>query len=85
VIFSSAPPGSLVINVSLPQNLEWPLSGGQFGTVTDCSWPEVASLATKGILDRPRPKLLAVLKIFTEQNLTAGILGRCTIKRFVDG
>jgi hypothetical protein len=46
--------------------------------------PRSISLATKGILDRQRPKLLAMLKIFTEQNLTAGIFGRHD-QRVVDG
>jgi hypothetical protein len=64
---------------------EWPLPSVQSNAMNCCYRPEVASVATKGILDRQRPELLAMLRIFTEQNLTAGILGRRHDQRFVDG
>src|ERR1700690_2102845 len=37
--------------------------------------PPSICLATKWVLNRKRSKFLAVLKIFTEQDLTSGILG----------
>jgi hypothetical protein len=71
-------------------NRECPLRDLLLRVAIDCSSPEVASprsisLATKGILDRQRPELLAVLKIFTEQKPTAGILGGRHDQRVVDG
>jgi hypothetical protein len=86
--------GELSLSICLSSTLgyascEGPLSDDQLGVhgqeVAGSCQPRSTSLATKGILDRQRPKLLAVLKIFTEQNLTPGILGRRHDQRVVDG
>jgi hypothetical protein len=77
-------------NLSGFESYERPVCGNEHWATYVGIWPgscqpRSSSLATKGILDRQRPKLLAVLKIFTEQNLTAGILGRRHDQRVVDG